>query len=74
MPMIILDEDEIAALADRISDACDGVSAVIILAAMTDILAAIATAHPDLSMAKVMADFVGLAHQRHGVNDSQSLN
>lgn len=74
MPIIIIDEDEVEALTDQISDLCNGKQAALILAAMTDMLAQIAEAHPGLSMNAVMEDFVGLALQRHGANGSQSAH
>jgi hypothetical protein len=69
-----LNEDEIAALVDRISDACDGERAVMILVAFSDMLADIASSEPSSPLASVVSELVSLTMQRHGVNNTQAIN
>ena len=63
--MMALDEAEITELADKISDACDGEHAVMIMVAISDLFAAIVASHPGMSMDYILSDFNSLVMQRH---------
>jgi hypothetical protein len=74
MHVVPVAEADIDELFDKISDACDGYPAVVILVAMSDMLMAITDAQKDLTMNNTIADFMGILQQRHGQNQPQSLN
>jgi len=67
MAVFVLSEEEITELACQFSVACDGHNAAVILVAMSDMLVALAAAHPDLTPAGILSEFISLMNQRHGI-------
>ena len=72
--LITLEEKDVASLVDKIGEACDGQSLALILVAFGDMLAAMGDIHPAINLDEVMADFLNLMNQRHGVGSIRSIN